>query len=62
MIPIDPDWLIEALGTLEIDPSLPHQGPYTIDKQPDCQSSTVLRNARGTEHEGHGHRRRQPHG
>ena len=28
MIPIDPDWLIEALGTLEIDPRLPHQGPY----------------------------------
>lgn len=28
MIPIDPSWLVEALGTSEIDPALPHQGPY----------------------------------
>ncbi|MGA2256511.1 MAG: hypothetical protein ABSG53_17825 [Thermoguttaceae bacterium] len=28
MIPIDPNWLIEALGTLVLDPSLAHQGPY----------------------------------
>jgi hypothetical protein len=28
MIPIDPNWLIEALGTLQLDPSLPQQGPY----------------------------------
>ena len=27
-IPIDPNWLIEALGTVVIDPALPHQGPY----------------------------------
>ena len=30
MIPVDPDWLIEALGTLELDPALPHQGPYPV--------------------------------
>ena len=28
MIPFDPNWLIEALGTLEINPALAHQGPY----------------------------------
>ena len=28
MIPIEPSWLIEALGTLEIDPNLHHDGPY----------------------------------
>jgi hypothetical protein len=27
-IPIDPEWLIEALGLAQFDPSLPHQGPY----------------------------------
>lgn len=27
-IPIDPYWLIEALGIAEFDRSLPHQGPY----------------------------------
>jgi hypothetical protein len=28
MIPIQPNWLVEALGTLEIDPNLRHSGPY----------------------------------
>jgi len=28
MIPIEPAWLIEALGIAEFDPALPHQGPY----------------------------------
>ncbi len=28
MIPIEPNWLIEALGTMEIDPNLNHDGPY----------------------------------
>ena len=28
MIPIEPDWLTEALGTVLLDPALPHQGPY----------------------------------
>ena len=28
MIPIEPSWLIEALGTLEIDPNGHHDGPY----------------------------------
>jgi hypothetical protein len=29
-IPIDPCWLIEALGVAEFDPALPHQGPFAI--------------------------------
>jgi hypothetical protein len=29
MVPIDPNWLIDALGTLCLDPQLPYQGPYT---------------------------------
>ena len=29
-IPVQPDWLIEALGISEIDPSLPQQGPYPL--------------------------------
>ena len=32
MIPIEPSWLIEALGTLEIDPNLQHDGPYPDPK------------------------------
>ncbi len=27
-IPVEPTWLIEALGVAEFDPALPHQGPY----------------------------------
>jgi len=27
VLPIDPDWLIEALGIVELDPALPHHGP-----------------------------------
>jgi hypothetical protein len=27
MLPIQPEWLIEALGVAEFDPALPHQGP-----------------------------------
>jgi len=30
MVPIEPDWLIEALGIAEFDPALPHQGPITL--------------------------------
>ncbi len=29
-IPIDPGWLVEALGVVEFDPNLPHQGPYPL--------------------------------
>lgn len=29
-IPVDPSWLVEALGVAEFDPSLPHQGPYPL--------------------------------
>jgi hypothetical protein len=30
MVPIQPDWLIDALGVSTFDPALPHQGPYII--------------------------------
>jgi hypothetical protein len=30
MLPIDPGWLIEALGITELDPGLPHQGPFRV--------------------------------
>jgi hypothetical protein len=30
MIPIEPRWMIEALGVAELDPSLPHQGPTPL--------------------------------
>ena len=30
MIPIDPKWLIEALGVAELDPGLPYQGPSPV--------------------------------
>lgn len=47
MIPIDPNWLIEALGTLEIDPSLAHQGPYP-DKGNRIQIRTVYDTPEGS--------------
>jgi len=28
IIPVDPSWVIEALGVAELDPGLPHQGPF----------------------------------
>ncbi len=28
--PFDPGWLIEALGIMEFDPALPHQGPHPL--------------------------------
>jgi len=30
MIPIDPNWLVEALGIGGFDPGLPHQGPFAL--------------------------------
>ena len=30
MIPVNPDWLAEALGTVCLDPGLPYQGPYPL--------------------------------
>ncbi len=30
MIPMDPNWLVEALGIGRFDPSLPHQGPFVL--------------------------------
>jgi hypothetical protein len=29
-IPVQPEWMIEAFGVSEIDPSLPHQGPFSV--------------------------------
>ncbi|MHC4404393.1 MAG: hypothetical protein ACYTG0_32465 [Planctomycetota bacterium] len=28
MVPIDPDWLVEAMGLAWFDPALPHRGPF----------------------------------
>ena len=41
MLPIQPNWLIEALGTLEIDPNLHHDGPYP-DKDNRVQIRTII--------------------
>jgi hypothetical protein len=30
MLPVEPDWLIEALGVVELDPALPHEGPRQL--------------------------------
>ncbi len=30
MIPMDPGWLVEALGVVGFDPALPHQGPFIL--------------------------------
>jgi hypothetical protein len=30
MVPIDPNWLVEALGIGGFDPGLPHQGPFFL--------------------------------
>jgi hypothetical protein len=29
-LPLQPEWLIEAMGTAAFDPALPHQGPYPL--------------------------------
>jgi hypothetical protein len=30
VLPVEPDWLIEALGVVELDPALPHEGPRQL--------------------------------
>jgi hypothetical protein len=30
MIPIDPNWLVEAVGVAAFDPGLPHEGPFPL--------------------------------
>ncbi len=59
MIPIDPTWLVEAVGIGGLDPSLPHEGPYplpgdrlevrTIRNTPEglTTKSTIIDAARG---------------
>jgi hypothetical protein len=46
MIPIDPNWLVDALGTVVINPALPHQGPYP-DKDHRLQIRTILETPEG---------------
>ncbi len=46
MIPIEPDWLIEALGVVEFDPSLPHQGPFSLPGDR-LEIRTIRETARG---------------
>lgn len=48
MIPVEPSWLIEALGVIEFDPSLPHQGPYP-DKNHRIQVRTIRETPEGPE-------------
>jgi len=53
VLPVDPYWLIEALGIAEFDPALPHQGPYpapggrldirTIRETPDGPATKITR-------------------
>jgi hypothetical protein len=45
VVPIDPDWLIEALGIAEFDPALPHQGP---DPLPGNRNRLQIRTVRDT--------------
>jgi hypothetical protein len=42
MIPIDPNWVIDALGTSVLDPALPHQGPYPDPKNQRLLIRTIL--------------------
>jgi hypothetical protein len=30
VMPIEPDWIIEALGLTRLDPAVPHQGPFPL--------------------------------
>jgi hypothetical protein len=45
MIPIQPDWLIDALGVSTFDPSLPHQGPFLLNGMQEIR--TVKETAEG---------------
>lgn len=46
MIPISPEWLIDAMGIVELDPALPYQGPFT---RPDgrLEIHTIVETAAG---------------
>lgn len=46
MIPIDPEFLIEALGIVELDPRLPHQGPSQIGNR--LEIRTLRETTQGT--------------
>ena len=50
MIPIDPNWLIEALGTLEIDPTCLTRVPIRIPKTAIASDPHDAQYARRTEH------------
>lgn len=47
-IPIEPQWLIEAMGIVEFDPRLPHQGPFPLPGER-VQVRTVRETASGTQ-------------
>jgi hypothetical protein len=47
MIPIEPDWLIDALGVTLLDPQLPHQGPFPVAGGRSLQIRTILDTAEG---------------
>jgi hypothetical protein len=47
MIPIDPNWLTEALGTVVINPALPHDGPYP-EANNRLRIRTILNTPEGT--------------
>ena len=47
LLPIDPNLLIEALGTAELDPALPHQGPFFSPSGDRVEVRTVRETADG---------------
>jgi hypothetical protein len=47
MVPVEPDWLIDALGVTQLDPQLPHQGPYPVAGRRALQVRTILDTADG---------------
>jgi len=46
-LPVDPYWLVEALGIAEFDPALPHQGPFLLPGG-QLEIRTVRETANGT--------------
>ncbi len=46
-LPVDPYWLVEAMGIAEFDPALPHQGPFLLPGG-QLEIRTVRETANGT--------------
>ena len=55
-LPIEPNWLIEALGTMEIDPNLHHDGPYPDKAHNRAADPHNPRYARWSRYQGDGRR------